>query len=414
MADIRSLWIQSLRAELDERRAGHLLRELRQVESPQGPTLVIEGHEYVQFCTNNYLGLATDPEVIEASREATGRFGAGSGASRLVAGSMALHHQLETALAHFKHAEAALVFPTGFMANLAVLTTFAGEDDLIVSDKLNHASLLDAAKFSGAYHRTFPHRKYERAAELLEKQEVRSKKQDEKGKDQESGRKSAGRRFLVTDSFFSMDGDLADLPAACAVAASHDALVIVDEAHGTGVLGPRGAGVAELQGVEGRVTLSIGTLSKALGSLGGFVTGPREAIEMLVNAARSFIYTTALPPGCSAAALAALKIVEREPARRQRVMSLAQRVKTELEALGFDCGNSASPVIPVILGEAETAVAAAMFLRQRGIYVPAIRPPTVPPKSARLRISLMTTHTDSQVSQLIDAMAALAADQANR
>jgi 7-keto-8-aminopelargonate synthetase-like enzyme len=280
------------------------------------------------------------------------------------------------------------------MANLAVLTTFAGEGDVVVSDKLNHASLLDAARFCGARHRTFPHGRYPRARDLLAREP-----------------ESAGRRFLVTDAVFSMDGDVANLAAACDAAEAARALVIIDDAHGTGVLGARGAGVAELQGVEERVAVCVGTLSKALGSLGGFVTGPRAAIETLVNGARSFIYTTALPAGCAAAALAALRIIEREPARRERVMALARRVRGELGAMGYDCGNSTTPIVPVILGDAEKALRAAAFLRERGLHVPAIRPPTVAPGAARLRISLMATHGDGQVARLLTEMGALARER---
>ena len=384
-AAAREEWRRQLRAFLEERRNAGLHRELQRVDSAGGPRVTISGREYLQFCTNNYLGLATDPEVVEAGREALAKYGAGAGASRLVAGSMALHHELEEALARFKRTERALLFPTGFMANLAVLTTFAGEHDLVVSDKLNHASLLDAAKFSGAEARTFPHRRYERAEELLQ-------------------RKDAATRFIVTDSVFSMDGDIADLQATCTTAERTGAMVIIDEAHGTGVLGARGAGLAELQGVEERIDVTVGTLSKALGSLGGFVCGDAEIIETLINAARSFIYTTALPPACAASALAALRIVEREPQRRERVMALAGKVQESLREMGFNCGDSATPILPVIVGEADAALAAAQHLRERGIWLPAIRPPTVPRGSARLRISLMATHSDADVEQLLQAM----------
>jgi 8-amino-7-oxononanoate synthase len=388
----RETWLAALRAGLERRREESLLRELRPLDSGTGPQVRVEGITYLQFCTNNYLGLASDPEVIDAAREAAGRWGTGSGASRLVAGSLGIHHELEAALARFKRAEAALVFPTGYMANLAVLTTLAGaggERDLVVSDKLNHASLLDAARYSGARCRTFPHRSYERAAALL------------------AGDAPDGHgRFLVSDTVFSMDGDVADLPALCAAAAGAGgggARVVVDEAHATGVLGPRGAGLAELQGVEERVDVTVGTLSKALGSLGGFVAGPLAVIDTLINAARSFIYTTALPPACAAAALAALRIVEREPARRRRVNQLAQRVRVELRQMGYDCGDSVTPIVPVILGDAVRALTAAAQLRDRGLFVPAIRPPTVPPHGSRLRLSFMTTHTDGQVERLLDA-----------
>jgi len=402
----RSEWPAALEAALAERKEARLFRELRRIDATNGPEITAADTDggasrtLVNFCSNNYLGLADHPEVIAAAQEATGRFGAGSGASRLVSGSLAPHQQLEAALAAFKGTEAALLFPTGYMANLAVLTTFAGEGDLIVSDKLNHASLLDAARFSGAQHRTFPHRHYERARELLARPTPAE----------------GGRRFIVTDSVFSMDGDVANLPALCAVAEETGALVILDEAHATGVLGPRGAGLAEAQGVESRVALTVGTLSKALGSLGGFVAGPRAAIDTLINSARSFIYTTALPAACSAAALAALQIIQREShagpdgGRRGRVMRLAKHVRQSLESAGYTCGDSETPIVPVILGDAARTLEASTHLRQQGLFVSAIRPPTVPRNSARLRISLMASHTDAHVEQLVHALRTLPAD----
>jgi 7-keto-8-aminopelargonate synthetase-like enzyme len=239
--------------------------------------------------------------------------------------------------------------------------------------------------------RTFVHRNTDRARALLE-------------------RDVQGLKFLVTDSIFSMDGDVADLPALADIAEENGAMLVIDEAHATGVLGERGAGLAELQGVEERVAITVGTLSKSLGSIGGFVAGPRDAIDTLINEGRSFIYTTALPPACSAAALASLKIIQREPQRRQRVMRLSRHVKSELSAMGYDTGDSASPIIPVILGDPAHALAAADKLKHRNLYIPAIRPPTVPPNSARLRISLMATHTDAHIEQLLSAMRVLRAE----
>lgn len=381
---VLSRWYARLAENLEERKAAALYRELRVVSSSSGRVLKVGETEYLQFCTNNYLGLADHPEVIAAAREATAKYGLGSGASRLVAGSMEMHHQLEEALAEFKQTQAALIFPSGFMANLAMLATFAGEGDLIVSDKLNHASLLDAAKLSGAQHRTFPHRHYDRAAKLLANE--------------------GALKILVTDTVFSMDGDVADLRECCRAAAAHEALVMTDEAHGSGVLGNRGAGLAELQGVEDQIAASVGTLSKAFGSVGGFVCGRREVIDTLINTGRTFIYTTALPPACSAGALAALRIIQREPQRRARVLALAEHLRKELTAHGWDCGDSVTPIVPVMIGDSAKAVAMSEALREKGLWVPAIRPPTVPPNGARLRISLMATHTDGDVERLVEAI----------
>ncbi len=399
-------WLADLERAAELRRQHHMQRVLRPVQSAQGPTVEIQGHQYVQFCTNNYLGLANDPEVIDAARTAISRYGTGAGASRLVAGSMDLHHQLEQALAAFKRTQAALLFPTGFMANLAVLTTFAGPADRIVSDKLNHASLLDAARWSGANHRTFPHKNIDRAKELLARKispAVRHSRQLPSPPDSPLPAHAA-RTLLVSDSVFSMDGDVADLAALSAVAESAGALLVADEAHATGVLGEHGRGVGELAGVEGHIAVSVGTLSKAFGSVGGFVVGSQAVIDTLVNEARSFIYTTALPPGCSAASLASLKIMLRRPQLRHRVMTLATNVRNHLQAMGYDCGHSRSPIIPVICGSAESALEASEFLRQSGIFVPTIRPPTVAPGTARLRLSLMATHSDGHIEFLLEQM----------
>jgi 8-amino-7-oxononanoate synthase len=411
-------WLAALAADLEQRQRDHLWRRLPIVQSAQGPVIKIDGLEYSQFCTNNYLGLADHPEVVDAARQALSRWGFGSGASRLVAGSMQTHHELELKLAEFKHTQAALMFTSGYAANMAVLGTFARAGDWIISDKLNHASLLDAARFSQARHRTYGHLNYQRAASLLARIKTQlgsipptldsidptenPGNQPDESRDADSG--GLGRIFLVTDSVFSMDGDLADLRELAALGRSHESLLVVDEAHATGVLGPDGRGVAALQDVEIDVAVGIGTLSKALGSVGGFVFGERSVIETLINRARHFIYTTALPAACSSAALAALQIAINEPQRRLRVLALAQRVRTELAAMGYVCGRSQSPIIPVLLGSSQIALAAAEWLKDRGIFVPAIRPPTVPPNTARLRISLMATHTDEQVESLLKAL----------
>ena len=401
-------WLSQLALDLEQRRTTHTYRSLTEVAGAQGPTLRIANQEFIQFCTNNYLGLASDPIVVDAARAALDRYGMGASASRLVAGSMELHHRLEEELARFKGVPAALVLSTGFMANLAALTTFAGSADRIISDKLNHASLLDAARFSGAEHRTFPHRDYARAQALLQRPPRAHRATgvapgESPGLEGPSAR--ASQTFLVTDSVFSMDGDLADLPTLCAAARRQEALVVIDEAHATGVLGQRGRGLAEAQGVEEDIALTIGTLSKAIGSVGGFICGPQPAIEMLINAGRAFIYTTALPPACSAAALAALQIIQSSEGqvRRQRVLALADHVRRELTLLGFDCGSSQTPIVPVLLGSSQSALQAAAFLRERGLWVPAIRPPTVPPNQARLRLSLMATHRDADIERLVEA-----------
>jgi len=411
-------WLAGLADDLEQRKRDHLWRQLPQVQSAQGPTIKIDGCEYLQFCTNNYLGLADDPEVVDAARQSLSRWGFGAGASRLVAGSMQSHHELENELASFKKTQAALVFNSGYAANMAVLGTFADVNDWILSDKLNHASLLDAARFSKATHRTFGHLNYQRAETLLTRiknapgptnNDSYDDQADEQGEDtaaeaQEVSRTHSHHTFLVTDTVFSMDGDLADLCKLTELGRNHKALMIIDEAHATGVLGPDGRGVAALQGVEKDIAAGIGTLSKALGSVGGFVFGDRVVIDSLINRARHFIYTTALPAACSSAALAALRIARAEPQRRERVMTLARRVQTELAAMGYLSSQSGSPIIPVMLGNSKAALAAASWLKKKGIFVPAIRPPTVPPNTARIRISLMATHTDEHIECLLSAL----------
>ncbi|HTV47228.1 MAG TPA: 8-amino-7-oxononanoate synthase [Phycisphaerae bacterium] len=417
-------WLLALADDLQKRKRDHLWRQLPIVQSTQGPTIKIDGHEYLQFCTNNYLGLADHPEVIDSARQAVSHWGFGTGASRLIAGSMQSHHELESELAGFKKTQAALVFTSGYAANMAVLGTFAGAGDWILSDKLNHASLLDAARFSQARCHTFGHLNYQRAQSLLERIKTRSASSthddhiefnddqvsDALEESQDAATGNQRRRFLVTDTVFSMDGDLADLPQLTRLGRAHDALVVIDEAHATGVLGPDGRGVAALQNVESDIAVGIGTLSKALGSVGGFVFGDRTIIDSLINKARHFIYTTALPAACSSAALTALRIARREPQLRQRVMTLAQKVRSELKAMGYSCGLSESPIIPVILGGSHSALTAAARLKEQGIYVPAIRPPTVPPNTARIRISLMATHTDEHIGRLLHALKQMRGD----
>jgi 8-amino-7-oxononanoate synthase len=402
-------WLARLQAQARQRAAAHLQRTLNAIPGPAEPEIIFRGQRVVQFSGNNYLGLANHPAVVEAAHRAIERFGFGTGASRLLAGSAEVHHELETALAAFKQTEAALVFPTGYMANLA-LFAFAGRGDLVVADRLNHASLLDGAALSGARQRRFPHRDYARAEVLLADHAEES---SAGGGAQRASEAPPRQKFIVTDSVFSMDGDIADLAAVCDLAQRHGALPLVDEAHATGVIGPGGRGVAALQGVEHRLALTTGTMSKALGSIGGFIAGPRVAIDALINMARPFIFTTAAPAAASAAALAALRLVEQDPRPRQRVLALADHVRAEAQAMGYSCGNSCTPIIPLVLTHAHAAVEASSFLLERGLYVPAIRPPAVPPATARLRISLMATHSDQQVQQLLDALKAWRRKQAH-
>lgn len=373
----------------------HRLRRLRAVE-PCGRTLHIDGREALNLASNDYLGLSQHPKLIEAAVQATQRYGVGSGASRLVCGTHPIHEQVEQRFATFKHAEAALLLPTGYTANLAVLTTLTEADDLIVMDKLVHASLIDAARASEAQLRTFPHLDLERAEQLLKRHTI-------------------GRRFLVTDSVFSMDGDCADLPALCDLADQYDASLIVDEAHGTGVLGNGGAGLAEHQGVAKRIYtcgtggIVVSTASKALGSLGGIITADRAIVDLLINKARPFIYSTAVPPAQVASINAALDFIEQKPERRQELERICRHLRESLAEAGWpvDTTTIATPILPLIVGDEQAAQQLQAKLYDAGIFAPAIRPPTVAPGQSRIRISLRSDLTQADIALLCSTLGTL-------
>jgi 8-amino-7-oxononanoate synthase len=376
-----------IRQTLEDLRARGLYRRLMALGSAAGPRVRVGGRELLQFASNNYLGLANDPRVKEALARGIEKWGWGAGASRLVAGHTEAHEALEADLAAFKHTEAALVFPTGYQTNLGVIGSLVGRGDLVLSDRENHASIYDAVKLSGARLVRYAHADAGDAARLLAKH-----------------RDAPGRRLIVTDTVFSMDGRLAPLRALAELAERERAMLLVDEAHATGVLGPTGAGLAEAVGLESGITASVGTLSKALGGIGGFVAASREVCDLIVNRGRSFIYTTALPAAACEAARAALKIVRAEPERRRRVLALAERLRGALREKGFDTGGSETQIIPILVGSPERALALAAALLERGIFCPAIRPPTVPPGTSRLRVSLTAEHTEEDVERLVSAL----------
>ncbi|MDM8005042.1 MAG: 8-amino-7-oxononanoate synthase [Phycisphaerae bacterium] len=370
-----------------------LRRSLRILESAQGPYVTVSGRSLMNLSSNDYLGLAAHPHLIRAVKQAVECWGWGAGGSRLVSGTMGIHADLEARLASFKGTEAALVCSTGYQANLAAIRSLAGRGDVIFLDKLNHASIIDAAfarghaGFESPAVRVFPHRDYSRLAQLLERT------------------RSVGRRIIVTDSVFSMEGDFSDLSAIVELKKRHDALLIVDEAHATGIWGERGRGLAEAMGIAADVDVTVGTLSKALGGLGGFITASRAIIDWLVNTARPFIYTTALPPAACAAAMAALDIIDREPDRRLRLVELAAWFRDEVTGrLGLDIAGSCSQIVPVVVGPADRAVELSRNLEEAGFLVPAIRPPTVPRGKSRLRISLCSEHRRTDLVRLIEVL----------
>ena len=368
-----------------------MLRSLEPAEA-HGRLIDHRGHRLINLASNDYLGLANHPRVCNAAIEAIREHGTGCGASRLTSGHRSLHRDVEARFARFKHAEAALICPTGYMANLSVLGALAGRGALVCLDKLDHASLIDAARASGAAVRVYPHRHLDRLQQLLTRHGP-----------------AASRRIIVTDGVFSMDGDCADLPALCDLAEQHDAIIMVDEAHATGVLGSSGAGLCEQQGVTDRVDVVVSTASKALGGFGGVITARDEVIRTVVNRARSFIYTTAVPPAQAAALSAALDTLAAEPWRRHRLTELAQRLRQEVKDCDLDAGlirtgDPATPIVPVVTGESRAAIALGEYLKEQGFFAPAIRPPTVAPGAARVRISLRADLHQDDLDRLVAAL----------
>jgi 8-amino-7-oxononanoate synthase len=343
----------------------------------------------VNFGTNDYLGLAHDPRVIAAANAAADEFGWGAGASPLVSGWTTAHQELARALADFEQTEAVALFSSGFAANLGTVVALLGPGDAVYIDRFDHACLVDGARLAGARLRVYPHGNLERLRAILRRDLGRFR-----------------RMLIATDGVFSMDGDVAPLGDLADLAEEAGAMLLVDEAHGTGVFGPDGRGAAAACGVADRVHARVGTLSKALGSLGGFVAGSCRLVDWLTNHARTLVYSTALPPAAAAAALAALAIARAEPWRRERVLALGRTLAAALAAAGFTVGPSAGSIVPVILGDPERTVAAGARLRQRGFFIPAIRPPTVPAGTSRLRLSLSAAHRDADVAGLIEALTA--------
>ena len=377
-------------AELARLRRAGLERVLRPVDGPQDTHLTVDGRRVLSLCSNNYLGLANHPEVIEAAVAAARAVGVGAGASRLISGSMRAHHRLEERLAALKGAEACLLFTSGYHANLGVIASLVGPEDAVFSDALNHASLIDGCRLSRAAVHVYPHNDLAALSERLATAPAR-------------------RRLIVTDSIFSMDGDAAPLAAICELAERHGAMVMVDEAHATGVLGRRGAGLVEALGLQQRVTVQMGTLGKALGTFGAYVAGSRALIDLLINTARTAIFTTALPPPVVAAADAALTIVAREPERRAALRRNATQLRDGLLGLGYDVpGEADSHILPVMVGDAGATMALSAALLERGVFAHGIRPPTVPDGTGRLRATVMATHGAADLAAALDAFAAFA------
>lgn len=375
--------------ELQELRDQNLFRTLAVIETGQSPEIMINGRNHILLASNSYLGLSVDPRVKEAARLALEKYGTGSGGSRLVSGSSDLHRELEDRIARFKNTEAAILFSSGYLANIGTISSLIGEGDIVYSDELNHASIIDGCRLSRARVRIYPHLDTDHLGSLLE-----------------SDARVRAKKLIVTDTVFSMDGDLAPLPAIASLADRYGAMLMVDEAHATGVLGKRGSGATEHFGVEERVPIVMGTLSKAVGSLGGYIAGSSTLIDFIRNRVRSYIFDTSLPAPSLAASMAAIDIIENEPERREHLWRLITKFKVGLEALGLEILPSDSAVVPVLIGEAGQALSFARALRENGVFTPAVRPPSVPHGMSRIRATLMAKHTDEHIDKAVLAFEA--------
>jgi 8-amino-7-oxononanoate synthase len=379
-------WIDE---ELETLSARDLRRTVSTQCGPQQAVVRVAGREFVNFGSNDYLGLAAEPRLAAAAAEAALALGCGAGASPLVTGHVEAHRRLEQRLAEFEGAAASLLFSSGYAANLGAISALVGREDAIFADEKNHASMIDGCRLSRATVHVYPHRDANALATLL------------------AARKGFRRRLIATESVFSMDGDIAPLVEIAELAAKHDCILLVDEAHATGVFGARGRGVAESLGVEDKIDVRIGTLSKALGCSGGFVCGSRRLIDWLVNAARPYVFSTALAPPVAAAGSAALEVVRDEPERRVELLRRADDLRARLIGGGWSIGESASQIIPLVAGEAAQALAWSERLRAAGLLVPAIRPPSVPNGQSLLRVSLTWRHTPAMIEQLVEALGVL-------
>ncbi|CAK17749.1 8-amino-7-oxononanoate synthase [Pseudomonas entomophila] len=375
-----------LAARLAERRAADLYRQRPLLQSPQGPQVVVDGQPLLAFCSNDYLGLANHPDVIQAWRAGAERWGVGGGASHLVIGHSTPHHQVEEALAELTGRPRALLFSTGYMANLGAITALVGQGDTVLQDRLNHASLLDGGLLSGARFSRYLHNDPASLASRLEK--------------------ATGNTLVVTDGVFSMDGDCANLPALADVARARGAWLMVDDAHGLGTLGANGGGLLEQFGLGvDDVPVLIGTLGKACGTSGAFVVGSEELIEALVQFARPYIYTTSQPPALACATLKALELLRKDTWRREHLAALIRQFREGARQIGLTLMDSHTAIQPILIGDAGRAMALSRKLRERGLLVTAIRPPTVPVGSARLRVTLSAAHSEAQVQLLLNALA---------
>lgn len=378
--------MKNLAAELTRLQDEHLYRQRRIIDGPQGVHLNVNGQQRLSFCSNDYLGLANHPAVVKAMQDGAARWGVGSGASHLVNGHSSAHHALEEELAAFTGRPRALLFSTGYMANMGVITALCGRGDYVFEDRINHASLLDGGRLSQARMQRFTHGDAEALGHKL-------------------AERDSGEKLVVTDGVFSMDGDIAPLPELAVTAKQHDAWLMVDDAHGFGVLGNNGGGCLEHFGLGiDEVPILIGTLGKAFGTFGAFVAGSEELIEYLIQKARPYIYTTALPPAVAEASRASLKLLQAEHWRRERLQALIKQFRHGASELGLELIASETPIQPLLIGDNDLTMAMSAKLLEQGILISAIRPPTVPDGTARLRVTFSAEHTEDDVDRLLTTL----------
>jgi glycine C-acetyltransferase len=386
---MRSDPLAFLGTELESLKQQGLYRTLRVLDGKPEAHAIFDHKSVVNLSSNNYLGLATHPKLVAAALDAVQRFGVGSGAVRTISGTMAMHMELERRLATFKHVESVVVFQSGFAANAGTVAAVLTKDDVIVSDELNHASIIDGCRLSKAPIKVFPHKDVDAARRIMQ----------ELPRDQ--------KKILITDGVFSMDGDLGRVPELCALAEEFNAIMMVDDAHASGVFGKNGSGTVDHFGCHGRVDIQVGTLSKAIGVLGGYVAGSKNLIEFLYHRARPFLFSTSHPPAVTAACLAAIDILESEPQWIERLWDNTRFFKAGLEKLGFHTGMSESPITPVIVGEAATAARMSDALFERGVFAQSIGFPTVARDKARLRTIVAATHTKEDLQYALDTFGAV-------
>jgi glycine C-acetyltransferase/8-amino-7-oxononanoate synthase len=370
---------------IDRLEKRNLLRNLITIESIQSPKVIINGREFILLCSNNYLGLTEHPRLKEAGIEAIKRYGTGAGASRLISGNMELHEKLEKRISQFKRTESALIFNSGYIANIGIISSIMEEGDVIFSDELNHASIIDGCRLSKAQTAVYPHKDIYTLEKLLAKS------------------KDYKKRLIITEAVFSMDGDIAPLPSIIKLAKNYSSMVMVDEAHATGVFGSRGSGIIEEFGMDGEIDIIMGTLGKAIGAFGAYFAGSSKVRNYLINRCRSFIYTTALPPSIMAVAIEAINIIEEEKERRRTLWDNVRYLKSGLRGMGYNIMNSESHIIPVLIGDAKSSLEISRLLFEEGVYVTPIRPPTVKEGSSRLRVIPMATHREEELKYSLKA-----------